>query len=139
SCLLIWAEPRTSNAPFLKPDEAIAKMTIPDGFEVKAFVAEPDIGEAIAFCFDFRGRLWTLENYNYQTRKAHSVDKRNRIQIFEDVDGDGVFDKKKTFTDNLTFSSGFAVGMGGVYIGMPPELIFIPDANGDDIPDGPPE
>ena len=139
SCLLIWAEPRTSNAPFLKPDEAIAKMTIPDGFEVKAFVAEPDIGEAIAFCFDFRGRLWTLENYNYQTRKAHSVDKRNRIQIFEDVDGAGVFDKKKTFTDNLTFSSGFAVGMGGVYIGMPPELIFIPDANGDDIPDGPPE
>ena len=139
SCLLIWAEPKTSNAPFLKPDEAIAKMTIPDGFEVKAFVAEPDIGEAIAFCFDFRGRLWTLENYNYQTRKAHSVDKRNRIQIFEDVDVDGVFDKKKTFTDNLTFSSGFAVGMGGVYIGMPPELIFIPDANGDDIPDGPPE
>ena len=139
SSLLIWAEPKTSNAPFLKPDEAIAKMTIPDGFEVKAFVAEPDIGEAIAFCFDFRGRLWTLENYNYQTRKAHSVDKRNRIQIFEDVDGDGVFDKKKTFTDNLTFSSGFAVGMGGVYIGMPPELIFIPDANGDDIPDGPPE
>ena len=139
SCLLIWAEPKTSNAPFLKPDEAIAKMTIPDGCEVKAFVAEPDLGEAIAFCFDFRGRLWTLENYNYQTRKAHSVDKRNRIQIFEDVDGDGVFDKKKTFTDNLTFSSGFAVGMGGVYIGMPPELIFIPDANGDDIPDGPPE
>ena len=139
SCLLIWAESKTSNAPFLKPDEAIAKMTIPDGFEVKAFVAEPDIGEAIAFCFDFRGRLWTLENYNYQTRKAHSVDKRNRIQIFEDVDGDGVFDKKKTFTDNLTFSSGFAVGMGGVYIGMPPELLFIPDANGDDIPDGPPE
>ncbi|MBT4225153.1 MAG: dehydrogenase, partial [Opitutae bacterium] len=124
----------TSNAPFLKPDEAIAKMTIPDGFEVKAFVAEPDIGEAIAFCFDEKGRLWTLENYNYQTRRAHSTDKKNRIQIFEDVDGDGVFDKKKLFADNLTFSSGIAVGMGGVYVGMPPELIFIPDANGDDKP-----
>ncbi|SVC04420.1 uncharacterized protein METZ01_LOCUS257274, partial [marine metagenome] len=62
----------TSNAPFLKPDEAIAKMTIPDGFEVKAFVAEPDIGEAIAFCFDEKGRLWTLENYNYQTRRSHT-------------------------------------------------------------------
>ena len=130
---------KTSNAPFLKPDEAIAKMKILKGFEVKAFVSEPDIGEAIAFCFDFRGRLWTLENYNYQTRKAHSEDKRNRIQIFEDVDGDGVFDKKKTFTENLTFSSGIAVGMGGVYVGMPPELIFIPDADGDDKPDGPHE
>ena len=73
----------TSNAPFLKPDEAIAKMKVMPGFEIKAFVAEPDIGEAIAFCFDFKGRLWTLENYNYQTRRAHSTDKRNRIQIFE--------------------------------------------------------
>ena len=27
----------TSNAPFLKPDEAIAKMTIPDGFAVNLF------------------------------------------------------------------------------------------------------
>ena len=123
---------KTSNAPFLKPDEAITNMKVLKGFEVKAFVSEPDIGEAIAFCFDFRGRLWTLENYNYQTRKAHSSDKRNRIQIFEDTDGDGVFDKKKTFTENLTFSSGFAVGMGGVYVGMPPEFIFIPDADGDD-------
>ena len=136
---IAWSAVPTNNAPFLKPDEAIAKMEVMNGFEVKAFVAEPDIGEAIAFCFDFRGRLWTLENYNYQTRRAHSTDKRNRIQIFEDTDGDGVFDKKKTFTEDLSFSSGIIVGMGGVYVGMPPELIFIPDADGDDKPDGPHE
>jgi len=136
---IAWSAVPTNNAPFLKPDEAIAKMEVMNGFEVKAFVAEPDIGEAIAFCFDFRGRLWTLENYNYQTRRAHSTDKRNRIQIFEDTDGDGVFDKKKTFTEDLSFSSGMIVGMGGVYVGMPPELIFIPDADGDDKPDGPHE
>jgi len=136
---IAWSAVPTNNAPFLKPDEAIAKMEVMNGFEVKAFVAEPDIGEAIAFCFDFRGRLWTLENYNYQTRRAHSTDKRNRIQIFEDTDGNGVFDKKKTFTEDLSFSSGIIVGMGGVYVGMPPELIFIPDADGDDKPDGPHE
>ena len=72
SCLR--AATPTSNAPFLKPAEAIAKMTVPEGFEVTAYVAEPDIGEAIAFCFDDRGRLWTLENINYQTRRAHSKD-----------------------------------------------------------------
>src|SRR6056300_478797 len=136
---IAWSAVPTNNAPFLKPDEAIAKMEVMNGFEVKAFVAEPHIVEAIAFCFDFRGRLWTLENYNYQTRRAHSTDKRNRIQIFEDTDGDGVFDKKKTFTEDLSFSSGIIVGMGGVYVGMPPELIFIPDADGDDKPDGPHE
>ena len=126
----------TSNAPFLKPAEAIAKMEVPDQFEVTAFVAEPDIGEAIAFCFDHKGRLWTLENHDYQTRRSHTTHHKNRIQIFEDTDGDGVFDTKKLFIDKLTFASGIAVGMGGVYVGMPPELIFIPDADGDDKPDG---
>ena len=56
-------------------------MKVMPGFEVKAFVAEPDIGEAIAFCFDFKGRLWTLENYNYQTRRAHSTDKETAFKF----------------------------------------------------------
>ena len=130
-------EPKWSNAKFLKPDEAIAKMDVPEGFEVKTFVSEPHISESIAFCFDQRGRLWVLENMNYDNRRSHlSKEAKNQIQIFEDVDGDGVFDKKKTFIKGLTFSSGMAVGFGGVYVGTPPNLLFIPDQDGDDVPDG---
>ncbi|MAV37966.1 MAG: hypothetical protein CMJ59_21210 [Planctomycetaceae bacterium] len=129
----------TSNAPFLKPQAAVDKMSIPDGFEVSIFAAEPDIGEPIAFCFDDRGRVWVVENYNYRTRGRHTEDQVTRIQILEDTDRDGVFDKKKTFTDKLTFTSGIALGFGGVFVGSPPNLSFIPDANGDDVPDGPPE
>ena len=136
----IYAVGKASNAKFLKPDEAIAKMDIPDGFKVTTFVAEPDIGEAIAFCFDDKGRLWTLENQNYNNRRNHTTKKKkNRIQIFEDTDGDGVFDKKKLFIDGLGFSSGLAVGHGGVYVGSPPALTFIPDVDGDDQPDSKPQ
>ena len=39
---------KTSNAPFLKPNEAVAKMSIPKGFEVSIFASEPDIAEPIA-------------------------------------------------------------------------------------------
>ena len=130
---------RTSNAPFLKPKDAVAKMSIPDGFEVSIFASEPDIGEPIAFCFDDRGRVWVVENYNYRTRGRHANDQVTRIQILEDTDRDGVFDKKKTFTDKLTFTSGIALGFGGVFVGSPPNLSFIPDANQDDVPDGPRE
>jgi len=130
---------RTSNAPFLKPAEAVAKMSIPDGFDVSIFASEPDIAEPIAFCFDDRGRMWIAENFNYQTRGKHTNDQVSRIQILEDTDGDGVFDKKKTFTDKLTFTSGLACGFGGVFVGSPPNLTFIPDADGDDKPDGPPQ
>ena len=129
-----------SNAKFLTPEEAIAKMDIPEGFEVKTFVSEPHIGETIAFCFDDKGRMWTLENLNYFNRRTHTTKENlNRIQIFEDTDGDGVFDKKKLFMDGLGFSSGLAVGHGGVFVGSPPNFTFIPDANGDDKPDSKPE
>ena len=130
---------KTSDAPFLKPAEAVAKMAIPEGFDVSVFASEPDIAEPIAFCFDARGRIWVVENFNYQTRRQHTDDPVSRIQILEDTDGDGVFDKKKTFTDTLTFSSGIACGFGGVFVGSPPNLTFIPDADGDDKPDGPPQ
>ncbi|MDG1896038.1 MAG: hypothetical protein P8J37_14130, partial [Fuerstiella sp.] len=130
---------KTSSAPFLKPDQAVEKMSIPEGFEVSIFASEPDIAEPIAFCFDHRGRMWVAENFNYQTRRQHTDDQVSRIQILEDTNGDGVFDTKKTFTDKLTFTSGLACGFGGVFVGSPPNLTFIPDADGDDKPDGPPQ
>ena len=130
---------KTSNAPFLKPKEAVAKMSIPEGFEVSVYAAEPDIAEPIAFCFDDRGRIWTVENGNYVNRRSHKKGEGTKIQILEDTDSDGVFDTKKLFTDKLPFSSGIATGFGGVYVGTPPNLLFIPDNNGDDKPDGEPE
>ncbi|MEM9644766.1 MAG: PVC-type heme-binding CxxCH protein [Planctomycetota bacterium] len=130
---------KDSDAPFLNPAEAVAKMSIPEGFDVTVFASEPDISEPIAFCFDDRGRMWVAENFNYQTRRQHTDDQVSRIQILEDTDGDGIFDKKKTFTDKLTFTSGLACGFGGVFVGSPPNLTFIPDEDGDDVPDGPPE
>ncbi len=130
---------KTSNAPFLTPKQAVAKMALPDPFEVRIFASEPDIGDPIAFTFDDRGRIWVVENYNYVNRRSHTSEQVTRIQILEDENGDGVFDRKKLFTDQLTFSSGIAVGFGGIFVGSPPNFSFIPDADGDDQPDGPPE
>ena len=114
-------------------------MDIPKGFEVSIYAAEPHIGEPIAFTFDGRGRIWVVENFNYVNRGTHKLEEISRIQILNDTDSDGVFDSKKLFTDKIGFSSGIAVGFGGVYLGTPPNLLFIPDADGDDVPDGEPE
>ena len=130
---------RTSDAPFLTPEQAVAKMSIPEGFDVSIYTSEPHIGEPIAFTFDAQGRVWVVENYNYVNRRSHKNEQLSRIQIFEDTDSDGVFDTKKLFADNITFASGIAIGHGGVYLGAPPNLVFIPDANGDDVPDAEPE
>jgi putative membrane-bound dehydrogenase-like protein len=125
--------------PYLTPAQAVAKMTYPPAFDVTVFAGEPDIAQPIAFTFDPKGRLWVVENFNYRTRSSHTEGTSTRIVILDDTDGDGRFDAKKVFTDQLTFTSGIAVGHGGVWVGSPPHFSFIPDADGDDRPDGPPQ
>ena len=43
------------------------------------------------------------------------------------------------FAEELNLVSGLEVGFGGVWVGAAPYLMFIPDRDGDDVPDGEPE
>ena len=122
----------------LPPDAAAKAMTLPKGFTVTAFAGEPDVVQPIAMTIDDRGRLWVAEAYAYPI-KVPEDQARDRILIFEDVDGDGKFDKRTVFAEKLNLVSGLEVGFGGVWVGAAPELLFIPDKNGDDKPDGPPQ
>ncbi|MCI0366709.1 MAG: hypothetical protein L0219_22830, partial [Phycisphaerales bacterium] len=63
---------------------------------------------------------------------------RDRVLIFEDRDNDGRFDGRKVFLENGHRLTGITLGFGGVWLCSSPNLIFIPDANADDTPDGPP-
>ncbi len=87
---------------------------------------------------DDRGRLWVAEAYSYPRRVADK-DAKDRILIFDDTDGDGRFDTRKVFADHLNLVSGLEVGFGGVWVGAAPHLLFIPDRDADDRPDGPPQ
>jgi putative membrane-bound dehydrogenase-like protein len=96
------------------------------------------VKQPIAMAYDDRGRLWVAEAFAYPVR-APEGEGRDRILIFEDADGDGRFDKRKVFAEKLNLVSGMEVGFGGVWVGAAPYFMFIPDRNGDDIPDGEPE
>ena len=122
----------------LPGEEAVKVMKLPEGFKVSLFAAEPDIKQPIAMAIDDRGRLWVAEGYEYPVRAPEGKG-RDRILIFEDKDGDGKFDSRKVFAENLNLVSGLEVGFGGVFVGAAPYLMFIPDKNGDDVPDGKPE
>ncbi|HEV8541124.1 MAG TPA: PVC-type heme-binding CxxCH protein [Verrucomicrobiae bacterium] len=122
----------------LPPEEAAAAATIPPGFTLKLFAGEPDVKQPIAFDIDDRGRLWVAEAYTYPIR-AKDGQGKDRILIFEDTDGDGKFDKRTVFMEHLNLVSGMALGYGGVWVGAAPYLMFIPDRDHDDKPDGEPE
>lgn len=120
----------------LAAQETLERIAVPDGFQVSLFAAEPHVRQPIAMTFDDRGRLWVVECYSYPDYKHEKTD---RVLIFEDHDGDGQFDERKVFWDEGTRLTGIQVGFGGVWLCSAPNLLFIPDANGDDVPDGEPQ
>lgn len=118
--------------------EAAASFQVPEGFEVSVFASEPDVQNPIAMTWDARGRLWIAENYTYAERtQRFDLSLRDRVLIFADTDGDGVAEERKVFTDAAQMLTSVEVGHGGVWLMCPPQLLFIPDADGDDVPDGP--
>ncbi|MEO7600052.1 MAG: PVC-type heme-binding CxxCH protein [Opitutus sp.] len=118
----------------LTPEAAAKAMKLPPGFRSTVFAGEPDVHQPIAFTIDERGRLWVVENYSYPDWSPYG---RDRVVVYEDTDGDGKFNTSKVFYDQLNFATAIAVGHGGVWIGSAPYLLFLPDKNRDDVPDGP--
>lgn len=120
------------------PQQAQAAMTTRPGFAVDLIAAEPDLHQPVALWVDERNRLWVAEAYSYPERRKDE-DARDAILVFEDRDGDGTFERRTVFHDRLNLVSGLAVGFGGVFVGAAPHLLFIPDRDGDLVPDGPAE
>ncbi len=133
----------------LSPQDACDKATLPAGFKMHVFAAEPDLIQPIAFTMDDRGRMWVVEGITYPKRRGTVTppEKRgtngdgsnpseeqlkdifggaDRILVFEDTDGDHKFDKKTVFLEHLNLVSGIEVGFGGVWIGAAPYLMFVP-------------
>ncbi|GAA5506597.1 PVC-type heme-binding CxxCH protein [Novipirellula caenicola] len=135
------ARPATDGLPEnegLSPQQAAQAITVPEGFRVQLAAGEPMVHQPIAMTLDDRGRLWIAEAYTYPTRAANGQGK-DKIIILEDENHDGVFDSRTVFAEGLNLVSGLEVGLGGVWVGAAPYLMFIPDRDGDDVPDGEPE
>ena len=152
---------RGQEPPPLPPAESARAFTVPDDLEIELVLSEPLIAQPLHLTFDERGRLWVVEYRQYPAPaglKQVSHDKfwrsvydkvpppppnhfvgKDRVSIHEDTDGDGRFDAHKVFVDGLNIATSVAVGRGGVWVLNPPYLLFYPDRNRDDVPDGDPE
>lgn len=134
----LWqvAQREGREAKFLTPDEAVKSMTLIDGYRANVWASEPMMTQPMAFCWDDRGRMWIAENKDYESRGyGFSNAGDSRILILEDTDRDGVADKRKVFMEGLAFPAAIAVGFDGIFVGAPPNLLFIPDRNKDDVAD----
>ncbi len=143
-------------------EDSLKTFVVADGFAVETVLSEPQITQPLSIDFDERGRMWVVEyrqypfpaglkivKYDEHLRAvfdkvphppghAEHVKGADRITIHEDTNGDGKYDKHKTFVDGLNIATSVLVGRGGVWVAKPPYLLFYPDKDGDDVPDGPP-
>lgn len=142
------------------PEQARAKMTVPEGYEVRCFAHEPMVQNPVAMTWDHRGRLWVVEAYEYPNGSPHPAPfggeakddqyhpipdsalrtpnsdiPRDRVIILEDTDNNGEADKRTVFVEGLNLASAIICGDNGIYIGQQPHLIHFHDADGDDKPD----
>jgi putative membrane-bound dehydrogenase-like protein len=115
--------------PALSPEEALKKMTVPEGFSVELVASEPMIVNPVAVTIDERGRFWITESLEYPRRSAGPG--RDRVKVLEDTDHDGRMDKATVFAEGLNIPSGIAVGHGGVWVANAPDILFMQDTDGD--------
>lgn len=127
----VLAAERTPNP--LPAEKAARTSVLLDGFQMSVFAAEPDVIQPISFAIDSRGRVWVAEALNYGTWQPTG---RDRVVILEQRDGKL---KRTLFYEGFNYITGIEVGFGGVWVMSPPCLYFLPDRDGDDKPDGPPE
>jgi putative membrane-bound dehydrogenase-like protein len=149
------------HAQGFSPEEAVRRMQLPDDLQVQLVAAEPLVRQPVTMTFDDRGRMWIIQYLQYPNPaglKPVKVDQylrtvydrvpepppkgpkgTDRITILYDPDENGRFRKSKDFVTGLNLASGLALGHGGVFVVQPPYLLFYPDRDGDDVPDGDPE
>ena len=141
--------------------KALEGFTIRDDLEMDLVAAEPTIRQPLDLSWDRRGRLWVVQYLQYPFPAGLKVvrydqylravfDKvpaappdhvpgADRITVLEDSDGDGRFDTSKDVLKGLNIVSSVLVGRGGIWVLNPPYLLFYPDLDGDDVPDGDPK
>lgn len=135
---LLWAV-HTSHAvsvgePSADPsvEAEAATFSVHPEFSVNLFADETmGIANPIAMHWDHRGRLWVLTTLTYAQREP-GVRAKDTLVILEDQDGDGKADLSTVFADGLDMPMGFALGHGGVFLGVGPDLLFLEDTDGDD-------
>lgn len=124
--------PRKMQLP-ATPEESMKHFVTPKGFEVLLFASEKDfVGKPIAMNWDVRGRLWLCETLDYPNELKPAGEGRDKIQICEDTNGDGVADKFTVFAEQLSIPTALAFYRGGVIVQDGTETLYLKDTNGDD-------
>lgn len=135
---------RSTPAPKMQPDapnlqpvtDMLKHIRVPEGFVIEQVAGPPLVNRPISVDFDERGRLYVTESSGTNDKvQKQLAELPHRVIRLEDVDGDGVFDKRTVFADRMMFPEGALWHDGSLYVAAPPHIWKLTDINDDGIAD----
>ena len=123
------------------PDEELQTFHLPKGFEATLFAAEPMVQDPVVATWDGDGRMWVCEftSYMKDIEATDEDEPSGRIVVLHDDDRDGRADRSTVFAEGLVLPRAVLPMRGGALVITPPNLVWMPDADGDLVADGPRE
>lgn len=114
----------------------ILQLQVPDGFTIELVAGPPLVERPIAATFDELGRLYVAESSGSNDPVAKQLELRpHRIARLEDQDGDGKFDQRIEFADQMMLPQGVLFFDGSLYVAAPPSIWKLTDTNDDGVAD----
>lgn len=116
----------------IRPALAARSLEIDPDFELSLVAAEPLVVKPISLDWDPKGRMWVAMTPGYPDKSRFTKrPPRDRIDVLEDVDGDGAMDRAQTFVDGLDLVTSFVFHRNGVIASASPDIWWLGDTDGD--------
>jgi len=113
-----------------KIDASLQSFQIHPDFQIELAAKEPIVFDPVDMEFDERGRAFVIEMPGYPFMKEKSL-----VILLDDQNGDGEYDHRTVFADELNFADSILPYRGGLLVAAPPQLLFIKDTNDDGVAD----
>lgn len=111
-------------------------LTVPDGFTIDQVAAPPLVDRPIMVDHDLAGYLYVADSSGSNDEvQTQLKEKPHRILRLEDADGDGVYDRRTVFADQMMFPEGVLWHDGALYVSAPPVIWKLTDDDADGVAD----
>ncbi|MBT3635500.1 MAG: hypothetical protein HN531_01055 [Opitutae bacterium] len=130
---LNWKKWSPDPVPVFSAKESLAKFKVAPGFKVELVASEPMVKDPVFVDWDDQGRMWVgeLRTYMIDLAGSNERERKSRVMVLEDTNGDGKMDKSTAFVDDMINVRCLSFVDGGVLVVESGALWFCQDKDGD--------